>query len=75
MNLPLHDAAQNRIKQPDQVGNQQLTARISELTNANRRLEQEIAQPRPSEERVDELEKDLAAARTSLRKMIRAENA
>ncbi|MFC9432142.1 hypothetical protein ACFTZC_41950, partial [Streptomyces sp. NPDC056987] len=57
------------------LSNQQLTARISELTNANRQLEQEIAQLQPLKERVDELEKDLAAARSSLRKMIRAENA
>ncbi|MEV0779607.1 DUF6262 family protein [Streptomyces sp. NPDC050433] len=62
-------------RQLDQVGNQQLTARISELTNANRRLEQETAQLQPLKERVDELEKDLAAARSGLRKMIRAENA
>ncbi|MER5359501.1 DUF6262 family protein [Streptomyces sp. NPDC002785] len=72
----LREAVRQQLgRQLDQVGNQQLTARISELTNANRRLEQEIAQLQPMKERVDELEKDLAAARSSLRKMIRAENA
>ncbi|MFD5752651.1 DUF6262 family protein [Streptomyces sp. NPDC127033] len=72
----LREAVRQQLgRQLDQVGNQQLTARISALTNANRQLEQEIAQLQPLKERVDELEKDLAAARSSLRKMIRAENA
>jgi predicted nuclease with TOPRIM domain len=71
----LREAVRQQLgQQLDQVSNRQLTDRITELTNANRRLEQDLAQLQPLKDRVDELEKDRAAARTSLRKMIRAEN-
>lgn len=71
----LREAVRQQLgQQLDQVSNRQLTDRITELTNANRRLEQDLAQLQPFKERVEELEKDLVAARTSLRKMIRAEN-
>ncbi|MFE7468385.1 hypothetical protein ACFU6R_30380 [Streptomyces sp. NPDC057499] len=49
-------------------------ASIAELANANRRLEQDVAQLQPLRKRVEEVENDLGAAHTSPRKMIRAEN-
>lgn len=71
----LREAVRQQLgQQLDQVSSRQLTDRITELTNANRRLEQDAAQLQPLKDRVDELERDLAAARTSLRKMIRSEN-
>lgn len=57
--------------QLDQISNRKLTERITELTEANRKLEHELAQLRPLAAHVQELERDLAAARTSLRQMIR----
>ncbi|GKQ35819.1 hypothetical protein ALMP_23620 [Streptomyces sp. A012304] len=48
-----------------------LTERITELTEGNRKLEHELARLRPLTDHVQELERDLAAARTSLRQMIR----
>jgi DNA-binding HxlR family transcriptional regulator len=71
----LREAVRQQLgQQLDQVSSRQLTERIAELTNANRRLERDVAQLQPLKDRVHELEKDLAAARTSLLKMIRAEN-
>lgn len=57
--------------QLDQISNRKLTERITELTEANRRLEHELAQLRPLTDQVQELERNLAATRTSLRQMIR----
>lgn len=57
--------------QLDQISNRKLTERITELTEANRELERELTQLRPLAGVVQELERDLAAARTSLRQMIR----
>ncbi|MFE7328001.1 hypothetical protein ACFU8W_23995 [Streptomyces sp. NPDC057565] len=60
--------------QLDQISNRKLTERITELTEANRKLEHDLAQLRPLADYVKELERDLAAARTGLRQMIRDEN-
>ncbi|MFF2812544.1 DUF6262 family protein [Streptomyces sp. NPDC058000] len=60
--------------QLDQISNRSLTERINELTEANRKLERELAQLRPLADHVQELQQDLAAARTSLRQMIRDGN-
>lgn len=60
--------------QLDQIGNRQLTERIAELTEANRKLEHELTRLRPLHDQVPALERDLAAARTSLRQMIRSGN-
>ncbi|AEY93953.1 hypothetical protein SHJG_8688 [Streptomyces hygroscopicus subsp. jinggangensis 5008] len=60
--------------QLDQISNRKLTERITELTEANRRLEQELSTLRGLQPRVEELERDLSAARTSLRQMIRDES-
>ncbi|MEU8976490.1 DUF6262 family protein [Streptomyces monashensis] len=57
--------------QLDQISNRSLTERINELTEANRKLERELTQIRPLTDHVQELERDLAATRTSLRQMIR----
>ncbi|MEH0450082.1 MULTISPECIES: hypothetical protein [unclassified Streptomyces] len=57
--------------QLDQISSRKLTERITELTEANRKLEHELAQLRPLIDHVQELERDLAATRTSLRQMIR----
>ncbi|MBO3676892.1 hypothetical protein J5X86_17915 [Streptomyces sp. NEAU-YJ-81] len=57
--------------QLDQISNRKLTERISELTEANRKLEHELTGLRPLADHVQELERDLAATRTSLRQMIR----
>ncbi|WP_405922201.1 DUF6262 family protein [Streptomyces sp. NBC_00122] len=66
-------------QQLDQVGTAELVARVDELTRQNDalvgekdRLRQERAE---LEETLREAEEDLAAARSSLRRMIRAENA
>jgi len=62
-------------QQLGQVSNRQLTDRVTELTEQVRQLERSEAQARTEAEqlgsRVAELQADLAAARTSLRKMIR----
>ncbi|MEU9230676.1 DUF6262 family protein [Streptomyces massasporeus] len=60
--------------QLDQISNRKLTERITELTETNRKLEHELVQLRPLADHVPELERDLAAARTSLRQMIRDGN-
>jgi hypothetical protein len=57
--------------QLDQISNRKLTERIIELTEANRKLEHELVRLRPLTDHVHELERDLAATRTSLRQMIR----
>ncbi|MFC9646776.1 DUF6262 family protein [Streptomyces mirabilis] len=72
----LREAVRQQLgQQLDQVSNRQLTDRISELTAQVRQLERSEAQARTEAEqlgsRVAELQADLAAARTSLRKMIR----
>ncbi|MGW0885567.1 DUF6262 family protein [Streptomyces sp. NPDC002671] len=61
-------------QQLDQISHRPLTERIAELTEANRNLERELAKLRPLATRAHELERDLAAARTSLRQMIRDTN-
>ncbi|MCW2901013.1 MAG: hypothetical protein JWO67_3278 [Streptosporangiaceae bacterium] len=65
-------------RQIDQVGAADLGARVDELTAANQRLEDALAQEKARNEelqgRLTETEDDLAAARTSLRRMIRSEN-
>ncbi|MFI0020038.1 hypothetical protein [Streptomyces griseus] len=60
--------------QLDHVSHRSLTDRINELTDSARKLERENALLRPLQGKVHELEKDLAAARTSLRQMIREGN-
>jgi hypothetical protein len=64
--------------QLDNLTRTDLIARVDELVDHNTRLLAETHQVRSSNElltsRVAELEDDLAAARTSLRRMIRAEN-
>lgn len=72
----LREAVRQQLgQQLDQVSNRQLTDLISELTEQVRQLERSEAQARTEAEqlgsRVAELQADLAAARTSLRKMIR----
>jgi hypothetical protein len=60
------------------LGNHDLVDRVNELTEENLRLStaerQATAQNADLQQRVAELEDDLAAARTSLRRMIRNEN-
>ncbi|MFE9451878.1 hypothetical protein [Streptomyces sp. NPDC006739] len=51
-----------------------LTERIYELTGVSRKFEPEMAQLRPLADHVQELQQDLAAARTGLRQMIRDGN-
>lgn len=62
----------------DQLNKADLAERVDELTRHNRQLSSELAQAqgdaRRLQARVTELEDDLTAARTSLRRMIRAEN-
>ncbi|MFB6819569.1 hypothetical protein ACFCV8_34060 [Streptomyces sp. NPDC056347] len=71
----LREAVRQQLgRQLDQVGSRQLTDRVAELANANRRLERDVGQLQPLRKRVEEVENDLGAARTSPRKMIRAEN-
>ncbi|MFF3733404.1 DUF6262 family protein [Streptomyces sp. NPDC002476] len=68
----LRDAMRQQLgHQLDQISNRKLTERITELTEANRKLEHELVQLRPLIDHVQELERDLAATRTSLRQMIR----
>ncbi|MER8098497.1 DUF6262 family protein [Streptomyces goshikiensis] len=65
-------------QQVEQLGNHDLVARISELTEENLRLStaerQATTENTGLNQRVAELEDDLTAARTSLRRMIRNEN-
>lgn len=65
-------------QQVEQLGNHDLVDRINELTKENLRLStaerQATAKNTELQQRVTELEDDLAAARTSLRRMIRNEN-
>ena len=62
----------------DQLNKADLAERVDELTRHNRQLSSQLAQAqgdaRRLQARVTELEDDLAAARTSLRRMVRAEN-
>jgi len=62
----------------DQLNKTDLAERVDELTRYNRQLSAELAQAkgdsRRLQARVTELEDGLAAARTSLRRMIRSEN-
>jgi chromosome segregation ATPase len=65
--------------QLNQLAAKDLAARIDELTHANQQLLTELARLRADNEgfrrRLAETEDDLAAARASLRRMIRSENA
>lgn len=65
--------------QVNQLATKDLAARIDELTRANQQLTAELAQLRAEHDdlhrRLTEAEDDLVAARTSLRRMIRSENA
>lgn len=62
----------------DQLNKADLAERVDELTRHNRQLSAELAQAQGDalrlQARATELEDDLTAARTSLRRMIRAEN-
>ena len=64
--------------QMDDLAKTDLVARVDELTQANTELAASVAQHLSDNQtlraRITELEDDLAAARTSLRRMIRAEN-
>ncbi|MFJ8073838.1 DUF6262 family protein [Streptomyces sp. NPDC096176] len=66
-------------QQLDQVGAADLVARVDELTRQHEELTAERdtlrREKKELEERLAETEEDLAAARSSLRRMIRAENA
>lgn len=75
----LHKALNRQLgRQLDQLTHRELVARIDELTAANQQLLDANAtlneQNHELGHRVAELEDDLAAARTSLRRMIRSEN-
>ncbi|GAA2463043.1 hypothetical protein [Streptomyces macrosporus] len=65
-------------QQVEQLGNHDLANRINELTEENLRLSTTERKATAENERlqhqVTELEDDLAAVRTSLRRMIRSEN-
>ncbi|MFE4177462.1 DUF6262 family protein [Streptomyces sp. NPDC056909] len=65
-------------QQLDSVSSQDLTTRVDELTQHNHQLADQLQQVTGENTalhaRVTELEDDLAAARTSLRRMIRDEN-
>ncbi|MFF7199210.1 MULTISPECIES: DUF6262 family protein [unclassified Streptomyces] len=65
-------------QQVEQLGNHDLVDRVNELAEENLRLStaerQATTQNAELQQRVAELEDDLAAARTSLRRMIRNEN-
>jgi predicted nuclease with TOPRIM domain len=64
--------------QLDQISAKTLTERIGELTSHNQRLADQHSQAQAENQqfrqRITGLEDDLAAARTSLRRMIRTEN-
>ncbi|TDC74527.1 hypothetical protein [Streptomyces hainanensis] len=74
-----HAARLHLGHQLDQANSQDLVTRVQELTQTTAdlegRLHQAMGEKALLEGRVSELEDDLAAARTSLRRMIRAENA
>lgn len=57
-------------RQLDQISNRKPAERITELTEPNRKLGHELARRRPLTDHVQELERDLAATRTSLRQRI-----
>lgn len=65
-------------QQLDAISSQDLTARVDELTRYNHQLADQLQQATADNAvlhtRVAQLEDDLAAARTSLRRMIRDEN-
>ncbi|MFI1453962.1 DUF6262 family protein [Streptomyces roseus] len=65
-------------QQVEQLGNHDLVDRVNELTEENLRLStaerQATTQNAELQQRVAELEDDLSAARTSLRRMIRSQN-
>ncbi|KOU76292.1 hypothetical protein ADK57_05075 [Streptomyces sp. MMG1533] len=65
-------------QQLDAISGQNLTTRVEELTQHNHQLADQLQQATTENTalhaRVTELEDDLAAARTSLRRMIREEN-
>ncbi|WP_329255020.1 DUF6262 family protein [Streptomyces sp. NBC_01478] len=76
----LREGLQHHLgRQLDHLGSQDLATRITELSQENVRLavaEREVAATNRSlEQKVTQLEDDLAAARTSLRRMIREQNA
>ncbi|MET8102254.1 DUF6262 family protein [Streptomyces sp. NPDC005236] len=78
-NERLRSVVQQQLgRQLDALGTQHLDGRVDELTQANQllddRLQHALNDNRSLHARVAELEADLAAARTSLRRMIRAEN-
>ncbi|MFJ9151862.1 hypothetical protein ACIRP7_28255 [Streptomyces sp. NPDC102270] len=70
-----HTVRQNLGQQLDQLGTRDLATRVQELTQANVHLETRLHETTTEksglERRVTELENDLAAARTSLRRMIK----
>jgi chromosome segregation ATPase len=75
----LHGLVQHQLgQQLDTLATQHLGDRLDELTRENRHLEERLQHATEDNltlhARVAELETDLAAARTSLRRMIRAEN-
>jgi chromosome segregation ATPase len=65
-------------QQLDQLGSKDLIARIDELTGQNSHLDavlrRVVAENDAYQQRVIELEDDLSASRTSLRRMIRTDN-
>ncbi len=65
-------------QQLDQLGATDLITRIDELTSQNKTLAEQLAAEQHTniilQEQLTETQDDLAAARTSLRRMIRAEN-
>ncbi|MFI0976436.1 DUF6262 family protein [Streptomyces sp. NPDC021093] len=75
----IHHALQHQLgHQLDTMGTKHLSDRVDELTQDNQRLEDTLQRATQENQtlrtRVTELETDLAAARTSLRRMIRKEN-
>lgn len=75
----LREALRRRLGDDlDALGRADLTARVDELTTRNRHLETEhvrlLADNQHLRERAELLETELAAARTSLRRMIRNQN-
>ncbi|MBA2811557.1 hypothetical protein E0500_030580 [Streptomyces sp. KM273126] len=75
----MRQAVQHQLgQQLDALDTRNLTARVEELARTNQRLEDSLQQATDDNHqllaRVRSLETDLAAARTSLRRMIREEN-
>jgi predicted nuclease with TOPRIM domain len=66
-------------QQLDQISAADLGTRVDELTAENHRLQEErdkaLARVKELTEQLSEVQDDLASARLSLRRMIRAENA